>query len=193
MERNYTSRNVEPSSLENGQVSATDWEFMRRARRGEPAAFHELVDRHAGPLYGLAFRLLGNAADAEDVVQETLAGAFRGLRSFGERSSVKTWLTQILVRQVAKHRRSQPRFKAATLDGTQADRSAASAQGRADLRMDLSAAILALSPEHRQVIVLRELQGTSYDEMAEILGVPRGTVESRLFRARRQLQEFLRD
>jgi RNA polymerase sigma-70 factor (ECF subfamily) len=144
-------------------------------------------------LYGLALRLLGNAADTEDVLQETFAGAFRGLRGFREQSSVKTWLTQILFRQASKLYRSEQRRRRITFDAQSAGRTPPAPQGRADARMDLAEAILALRPEHREVIVLRELQALSYDEIAAILGVPRGTVESRLFRARRELQELLKD
>ena len=87
-----------------GEIShlhATDSELVRRARHGDEAAFHELVDRYAGVLFGLAFSLVGHAADAEDVVQETFSGAFRGLRAFRGFSSVKTWLIRILISWIA--------------------------------------------------------------------------------------------
>jgi RNA polymerase sigma-70 factor (ECF subfamily) len=136
-------------------------------------------------------RLLGSEADAEDVMQETLSGAFFGLKSFAGRASVKTWLTQILMRQVANYcrRRRRGRLRLVQLPRPQTQ----PAQSRADFRMDLQAAILQLSLEHREVIVLRELGGMSYQEIAQVLDVPAGTVESRLFRARRQLQELLKE
>ncbi len=180
-------------------LHANDLELVRRARRGSDAAFHELVDRHAGRLFGLAFSLIGNAADAEDVVQETFLGALRGLRAFKGRSSVKTWLIRILVKQAARHHRSRSTRETVSLDDiSEASASvlgkqqAAASTRRLDIRMDVLAALETLSPEHRQVIVLRELQGMSYQEMAEVLRIPRGTVESRLFRARRELKERLK-
>ena len=172
---------------------ATDRDLVQRARRGDSVAFHQLVDRHAQALYGLAVRLVGNAADADDVVQETFAGAFGGLAAFREQAAVKTWLTQILVRQAARHHRSRRLRLAEPLAHEPARPADAAAQNRADFRLDLGGALAALGPEHREVIVLRELQGLPYDEIAAILGVPRGTVESRLFRARRELQELLKD
>lgn len=179
--------------MENNQLPENDWELVKRARLGDQQAFHELVDRHAQALYGLAVSLVGNRADAEDVVQETIAGAFRGLRTFRGQASVKTWLAQILVRQAARHYRTERRHRAARLDRFDlAKPGASSGERQDDLRMDLRSAVLALSPEHREVIALRELQGMAYDEIAEALGVPRGTVESRLFRARRELQELLK-
>jgi RNA polymerase sigma-70 factor (ECF subfamily) len=145
-------------------------------------------------LYGLAVNLVGNPADAEDVVQETLAGAFRGLRAFRHESSVKTWLTRILVRQAAHHHRRQRRYWPGGVIAQPApERVAPSDQGRADLRMDVEIALAALSPEHRQVVLLRELEGMTYEQMAAVLAVPRGTIESRLFRARRHLQELLKE
>jgi len=177
-----------------GEQPPTDSELVRRARRGDEGAFHQLVDRHAQSLFGLAAALVGDAADAQDVVQETLAGAYRGLPSFRGQASVKTWLTRILVRQAAGHYRRERRNAAIGLDDQSLSMPAGqSAQERADFRMDLGDAIMALSPEHREVIVLRELRGLSYEEIADILATPRGTVESRLFRARRQLQELLKE
>ena len=178
--------------MDNGPLPPTDWELARRARAGDDSAFHALVDRHAQALYALAVRLVGNAADAEDVVQETLAGAFRGLRRFRGQSSVKTWLTQILVRQAAQHRAAR-RQRTLRLDQYESVGATASAQPQSDARMDVAEAMLALEPEFRAVIALRELQGMRYDEMAEMLSVPKGTVESRLFRARRQLRELLKE
>jgi RNA polymerase sigma-70 factor (ECF subfamily) len=152
------------------------------------------VDRHASFLFAVAVSLCGNAADAEDLVQETFSGAFRGLRAFEGRSSAKTWLTRILVRQAARHWRTGSRRRATTLPLEAASQEAgALPHAAADARMDIMTALADLSPEHRDAIVLRELQGLSYDEMADVLDVPRGTVESRLFRARAALKERLKD
>lgn len=179
-------------------MGATDLELARRARQGDDEAFHELVDRHGARLYGLAFSLLGNAADAEDVVQEALSGALQGLRGFEGRSSVKTWLSSIVVRQAAKCHRTRARHRVVSLDQLQEDAvratSALQAEGvaaRSNARLDILSVLQGLSPEHREVVVLREMEGRTYDEIAAILAVPRGTVESRLHRARRELRNRL--
>jgi RNA polymerase sigma-70 factor, ECF subfamily len=173
-----------------------DLELVRRARRGDEAAFHMLVDRYGQELYGLAWSLTGNQADAEDVVQETFAGAFRALGAFEERASVKTWLVRILVRQAARIHRSKGNRKVFSLDGfPDPDAVAVDRTPQVDgldARMDVAAMLDGLSEEHREVIVLRELEGMSYEEIAETLRVPRGTVESRLFRARQVLKERLK-
>ena len=179
-----------------GPWRSTDSRLVGSARDGDASAFHELVDRYAGFLFALALSLSGNAADAEDLVQETFSGAFRGLAAFEGRASVKTWLARILIRQSGRRLRYAHRRQAVALPlGATAEPEAggSSPQARAEARIDVTAAIGSLSAEHQQVIVLREMQGLSYDEMAEVLEIPRGTVESRLFRARRELRERLKD
>jgi RNA polymerase sigma-70 factor (ECF subfamily) len=171
---------------------AEDLALLRRAAAGDGAAFHTLCDRHMDRLYRLAFSLVGNAADAEDLLQETFGGAFRGLSRFEARSSVSTWLTRILVTQTARLRRSRHGKWAASLDADEiASPSVAGSSGAVDARIDIQAALAMLSPVHRQVLVLREFEQMSYGEIAEVLGVPQGTIESRLHRARAELRAKL--
>jgi RNA polymerase sigma-70 factor, ECF subfamily len=168
---------------------ADDIDLMRRAAAGDARSFHALVDRHAQRLFRLAVSLVGNATDAEDVLQETFIGAFKGLRSFEGRASVRTWLTRILVTQAARWHRDRRRSRT-----QQMDESITTSGGGAgsDASMDVNAAMQRLSPEHRQVLALREFEQMSYEEIAEVLGVPRGTVESRLHRARSEMREKLK-
>jgi RNA polymerase sigma-70 factor (ECF subfamily) len=181
-------------------LQTSDLELVRTAAGGDSSAFHALVDRHAKDLFRLALSLSRCRSDAEDIVQETLTGAFQGLKGFGGRSSVKTWLTRILIRRAAKHWHRSKRLRLAVpLDMAQHDEGGAngrltSASGTAgvDHKIDLAAVLQHLSPPHREVIVLRELQGMTYEEIAQSLGIPRGTVESRLHRARLDLQQRLK-
>ena len=171
-------------------------DLLRRVVQGDVQAFSGLVQRHADSLFGLGYSLTGNAADAEDVVQETFLASFRGLRRFEARSSVKTWLYRILVRQVARHHRARYRRPAATLDlAIAAGREPVQPEATEaqDMRLDLTDVLKKLTAEHRHVVVLRELQGLSYAKIAEILDLPRGTVESRLHRARESLRQQLKD
>jgi RNA polymerase sigma-70 factor (ECF subfamily) len=182
-------------------VQETDEQLAKKAAWGDHAAFRALTDRHAAYLLRVAISLVGGEADAEDVVQHTLVGAYKGLAGFRGGSSVKTWLTGIAVRQAARWRRTRSRDKTLSISAGQGDDGetgggpgpvTASATAAVDSRIDAEAVLAKLSPEHRQVIVLRELEGLSYQEIAETLGVPRGTVESRLHRARTELKEALR-
>ena len=177
-----------------------DSELVQRAQEGDDKALHDLVDRYTDGLFRLAFSLVGNAPDAEDVVQETFLGAFRRLEGFEGRSSVKTWLTRILLRQAARHHRRRSVRRTVPLDvggresepGLDTAGTGPTTAEDVTMRMDVQEALGALSPDHREVVVLREMQGMSYAEIAEVLGVPAGTVESRLFRARRNLKELLK-
>ena len=172
----------------------TDAALVDRAQEGDTAAFHTLVDRHAPSLYRLAYTLVGNAVDAEDVLQETFAGAFRALVHFEKRAAVRTWLGQILVRQAAELRRRRAvRRTVSTSDAAVAAPLAVPGHAEeVDTREDLMGALEQLSLEHRTVIIMRELEGLPYEEIAATLAVPRGTVESRLHRARQELRSLLK-
>ncbi|HVT89085.1 MAG TPA: RNA polymerase sigma factor [Tepidisphaeraceae bacterium] len=167
----------------------SDLDLLRAAKGGNDAAFHTLVDRHAKALFRIALSLCGNRTDAEDIVQETFLGAYRGMKNFAERSSVKTWLMQILTRQSHKawHKSKNQRDSLPINEQTADDRSAS----RVEDRMDVMQMLQSLPQPHREVIVLRHLQGLSYDEMARVLNLPQGTVESRLTRARAELRSRL--
>jgi len=163
-------------------------------------AFPLDLERWAPDLFRLAFSLTGNVDDAEDLLQDTYLAALERWRQFEGRSSVKTWLAGILVRQAARRRRYAAVRKTLSLDGVAgALRSAfghrqptGRLSGR-EMRMDIETILGALSAEHRTVLALREVQGMSYNEIADALGVPVGTVESRLYRARRTLKERFGD
>jgi RNA polymerase sigma-70 factor (ECF subfamily) len=171
-----------------------DGELVRRLNQGDESAYRELLERHGRYLFGIAHSLSGNSEDAQDLVQETFVGALSS--NFRGEAAVRTWLVQILVRRAAMLRRNKARgggtsdISAATADPRMAS---PSATGGADARIDLDTMLRGLSPEHRDVIVLRELQGMSYEEMATALGVPLGTIESRLYRARAELRKRFKD
>ena len=168
-----------------------DTELLEQIGRGDQAAFRTLLDRHARYLFGVAHAMTGNATDAEDVVQEALVGALNSSGRFRGESSVRTWLVRILVNQVRMWRRTR---KSRGLDEqVQVSPSVAStkppSERGVDAKLDLTQMLGQLSQEHRQIIILRELEGMSYDEMARALEIPRGTVESRLHRAREELRK----
>jgi RNA polymerase sigma-70 factor (ECF subfamily) len=148
-------------------------------------------------MYRLAYMLLGSNADAEDVLQETWTGVYKALKRFEGRSTVRTWLTRILTTQVALWRRKKRGGVISLEEAPQAEsdglpREERSASRQSDWQNDLEIALNRLSLDHREVVVLREIEGLSYDEIAEALRVPRGTVESRLHRARSELRKHLK-
>lgn len=169
-----------------------DDELAAQAAAGNLDAFGSLFTRYARDVYRLALSLGHRRVDAEDLMQDTFLAALEGVGRFEGRSSVRTWLGAILVRQASRKRRylrlrvTEELDQAAALPG---ERSGDGAQQR----LDAQAMLESLTPEHRTVLVLRELQGMSYDEIAEALGIPRGTVESRIFRARNLLRERFKE
>lgn len=179
-------------------LQETDLELLKKAGDGDSRAFHALMDRHAAELFRLAVRLAATRSDAEDIVQETFLGAFRGLRKFDGRASVKTWLKRILVRQAARvWHKSRPARKTVGLEAIDtesrppASARVASASSMVDRKIDVGAVLRTLAPEHREVLVLREYEQLSYSEIAQTLGIPQGTVESRIHRARAELKTKL--
>lgn len=160
-------------------------QIIRRAKHGDLRAFHELIEAHGQYAYRVAYGLLGSAADAEDAVQETFLAAFKSIGRFESRSSFRTWLIGILSRQASLVRRKRPRMRVVRDDDEERTSRESTAS---DAQMDIAEMLQQLPDEQRQVLVLRELQHLSYDEIATALGIPKGTVESRLYRARAQLK-----
>jgi RNA polymerase sigma-70 factor (ECF subfamily) len=170
--------------------------LAQRAARGDRAALHAVVDQHAKDLFRIARGLCPTAADAEDAVQETLVAAFRWIGTYDGRASLLTWMSRILLREARRiggrnRRRPVVSLDEAT-DSPRPDANLAAASDGADCRLDLAAALPELAMEFREVIVLRELQGMSYADIAATLRIPQGTVESRLHRARNELRQRLR-
>jgi RNA polymerase sigma-70 factor (ECF subfamily) len=180
-------------------LEATDLELLRSAAGGDERAFHTLIDRHAGVMFRAALSLTRNRSDAEDLMQETFVGAYRGLKNFAGRSSVKTWLMQILTRQAAKawHRNRHQRSALSLYESDSpthrddASLKTRSADAAVESKLDVMAVLEQLTEAHREILVLREVRQLSYDEIAEVLDVPRGTVESRLSRARTEFRQKL--
>jgi RNA polymerase sigma-70 factor (ECF subfamily) len=178
-------------------------ELARAAAEGDAQAFHALIDRHIADMFRLALSLSRRRADAEDICQETMIGAFKGVRRFDGRSSFKTWLTRILLRQAAKNWKKNQKKAAVSLDAPANQNDGGQSRNRLiepaaaakdlDAAMDILDVISRLGPDHQQVVILREMQGLSYEEIAQALDIPCGTVESRLYRARAELRKMLKD
>ncbi len=188
-------QNPAPTVPNGARLVPDDFELLKEIGRGDNAAFRVLIERHGRYLYGIAHALSGDPADAEDLIQETFAAVLKS-RFRGE-ASVRTWLVQILVRRAGMLRRWRSRHPVYRMDAELADGDAVGATNaneavQTDARLDLSTMLERLSPEHRAVIVLRELEGLSYEQIATVLRIPRGTVESSLHRAREQLRGLFR-
>lgn len=176
-----------------------DWQLARRHRWGEAEAFDEVYQRYASMVFGLAYRLSGNAEKAEDLSQEVFIRIFKHLARFDGRSSLKTWIYRVTVNHCRSKlgRKVWPTRTLAEEDderGVQLvdpgrdpeDRTLAGDAGR-----QVMAALRHVKPVFREAVILRDLEGLAYDEIAEVLGVRIGTVRSRIARGRDRLRKVL--
>jgi RNA polymerase sigma-70 factor (ECF subfamily) len=179
--------------------SERDRELILRAQRGDQPAFRELVERHQRRAFAIAVGLVRDEQDALEIVQEAFLRVHRGLDGFNGAASFFTWLYRIvknlsidLMRRPAWQREISEEVVGEQVDTLFLARVDAAnpldVLGRRELSARLIAAFDALPPYHRSVIVMREVEGKSYEEMAEAAGVSKGTIMSRLFHARRKLQ-----
>ena len=178
-----------------------DRRLIREAVAGDTSSFGELVRRYQDRLYNIAFRVVGNPEDAADVVQDAFVSAFQSLASFKGDSEFFTWLYRIAFNTaISQKRKKRPTISMdAVREGESSydpadgatDVSPDAAMVRAEDETVLAAAIAKLSDEHRAVLVLKDIDGSKYEEIAVALGIPIGTVRSRLHRARLELRQLI--
>lgn len=166
-----------------------DRELLERFLDGDETAFEALVVRHEARLRRLAHGVLRDASLAEDVAQDAFLTAHRRAKSFRGEGSVRSWLCRIALNRARDELRRQKRRPENELPD-ELD-SGVEPQRAADARWDLSRALSKLRPEHRLALVLREVEGMGYREIAEALGWPLGTVQTRVHRARLELRDAL--
>ena len=179
----------------------TELELVRAAQRGDDSAFEELVRLYEKRIYHLSLRLCGSSDDAFEIAQEAFLSAWRGLKFFRGDSSFSTWLYRLASNAAIdflRRKKRQSGTDTVSLDDEETyieppdpRPSPQQRAERAELRRLLAAGLETLTPEHRQVLLLRELQGLSYEEIAEALELDLGTVKSRIARAREKLRKYL--
>lgn len=190
-------------------ASALPWaqdeaELVTELQSGSEAAFDWLVTHYHGPVYNLILGMLGDVSDAADATQEVFLKAFRGIQGFRQGSSLKTWLYRIAIREALNQKRW---FKRHKRNETSIDAEPQEGQAPIEVR-DLAAtpfeqletreiqnavqgALQQVPEVFRSAVILRDLEGMSYEEVAEILECNTGTVKSRILRGRRALKEIL--
>ena len=191
----------------NGSNAKADTELVAQVQRGNRSAFRALYDRYSQRVYGIAYGVVRNSEDAMDITQQAFIKVHRHLDQFQGSSSFYTWLYRIVLNLSIDHVR-KGRGAAVDFDDALDHQSAsmmsggnfasmpirdpASEIGRKELLEHLDKALDGLSAKHRQVILLREIEGLSYKEIADVLDISVGTVMSRLHHARQNLQVSLR-
>jgi RNA polymerase sigma-70 factor (ECF subfamily) len=195
-----------PAEDSSQHESAVDLVLVQRAQQGEEKAYDELVKRYQERVYSTIYHMTANHEDAADLAQETFIKGFQALKSFKGDSSFYTWVYRIAVNKTInflKQRKTKLHLSLNDLDlntendpdmvALVSDRTPRREAGLSELQEKLNAAMLKLSPAHRLVVALHDVQGLAHEEIANIMDCNIGTVRSRLFYARQQLQAYLSD
>ncbi len=183
----------------------TEQELVALAKQGDQDAFAQLVESNQNKIYSLALRMTGNPEDGADLAQEAFLKAWRSLPTFQEESSFSTWLYRLTSNLCIDFLRKEKRRKAAvttvSLDDDEDESPPVEVPDqrftpeteveRRELRAAMSRALKVMSEEHRQILILREVEGLSYTEIAGLLDLEEGTVKSRIARARISLRNIL--
>jgi RNA polymerase sigma-70 factor (ECF subfamily) len=187
-------------TLEPASQAQRERDLVERHRRGEPEAFDEYYTAHAGLIYNVTLRQCGDSELARDLSQEVLLKAFRGLARFRGSSSLKTWTYRICINHCRSRlgRRRPAMLSLQAEDGYEQDVADSQRGPEESLLADeasrrLTAALPSVDAAFREAIVLRDLEDLSYQEIADVLGVPIGTVRSRIARGREQLRRVLQE
>ncbi len=202
------NHSAEDNAAENGPSDIEDAELVARCQNGDTSAFNILVTRYRGKVYAMIMNMVHNDADAWDLAQDAFVKAWKSLPKFESRSSFYTWLFRITHNVTydwlrKKRIRGDSEFDDTIATSGSAEPGAPTAPkeqptpdgeiARYELRMRIENAIGNLSDDHRAVILLKEVDGLKYEEIAAAVNCTLGTVMSRLFYARKKLQDLLRD
>ncbi|HEX3030181.1 MAG TPA: sigma-70 family RNA polymerase sigma factor [Clostridia bacterium] len=186
-------------------MSENEKALLKKAKDGDVEAFESLVERYQKKVYNIALRITGNSEDAAEIAQEALIRVFRSLKNFKEESSFSTWIfritTNLCLDEIRKRKNKQVVYINDEIkldDGEvkiQIEDKSPGPEEKAqtnEVRRIVNDAIQSLSEEHRTIIVLRDIEGFSYEEIARIVKCPEGTVKSRINRARQSLKDILK-
>jgi RNA polymerase sigma-70 factor (ECF subfamily) len=201
---NAAAGSNEPSESASQNSKAEEIELVRRARLGDMSAYDTLVKRYQERIYATLYHMTSNHEDANDLAQEAFIKAYQALGSFKGGSSFYTWVYRIAVNKTInflKQRKNRVQISLNDLDfnaehdpdlvALVSDKTPRRDLGLAELQEKLNAAMQKLSEHHRLVVTLHDVQGLSHEEIAAIMDCNIGTVRSRLFYARQQLQAYL--
>ena len=179
---------------------------MRRAQKGDLASYDELIRRYQERIYATIYHMTANHEDANDLAQETFIKAFQALKSFKGGASFYTWVYRIAVNKTINFLKQRNRRTQMSLNDVDfnvendpdlvaliSDNTPRRDAALGELQEKLNAAMLKLSDTHRLAVILHDVQGLPHEEIARIMGCNIGTVRSRLFYARQQLQAYLSD
>ena len=206
--RTHAELNEVASAAGIGVRPTAEDQFLERLRRGDTAAFEQLVAERSGDIYSLLFRLTSDAEEARDLTQETFLRAFQGIQRFRGEADLKTWIYRIAINQARNRWRwwkRRRRDATVSLDAPIGDREQTIGSGLRNVdaidpeqetlarerELQLREALQSLRSSYREAVILRDVEGFSYEEIAETLQINIGTVKSRLSRGRLELRHML--
>ncbi|RXZ00040.1 RNA polymerase sigma factor [Fictibacillus sp. S7] len=168
-------------------------QLIVKAKKGDQDSFSELIQRYKGKVFRHAFAMVHDQMEAEDITQEAFVKAYFSMDQLKEEYAFSSWLTRIVTNLCYDRIKKREKLPQLQIDPEQTELMADthSEVENLQLRINLQLAMQKLTPEHRTVIVLRDIQGFSYQEIAEILEIPEGTVKSRINIARKELRKEL--
>ncbi|MCA9079207.1 MAG: sigma-70 family RNA polymerase sigma factor [Planctomycetaceae bacterium] len=182
-------------------MNIDDGRLIERTLAGETNAFGELVRKYQDRLFGTLSQLLGSPHDARDVAQDAFLAAYEKLATFRREASFYSWLFRIAYNAAATHRRKNRRNRHASIEARrdisgaepldQRDETPSTHMEIAEDQKLVQQALDQLAPDFREILILKELEDMKYEEISDLLGIPLGTVRSRIYRARMDLKEIL--
>lgn len=193
---------------ENNQTTDEDYNLVSLCKKGNVDAFEILVRKHQKRMLNIAYRMIGNYEDACEITQDAFVSAYKGIKDFKEKSRFSTWLYTIVL-NLSRNRLNQLKIQSyreefsfndpVITDDSQINKEPASGETtilerleRRDVQQKVQGCINSLDSEFREVLILRDIHGFSYDEISNMLKIPEGTVKSRIFRARDVLRDCLK-
>jgi len=187
---------IPPAGAASSTAREAELALVARCRRGELGAFEELYRAHSGRIFALALRMLGNPADAEDLLQEIFLSAHRKLESFRGESALGTWLYRLATNQILDYVRSRAARTGQLTDGLEDASTLADGLGhrlgdRTIVRVDLERALAQLPEGCRAAFLLHDVEGLEHREVADVLGIAEGTSKSQVHKARLRLRALL--
>ncbi|MDZ8118285.1 RNA polymerase sigma factor [Pontiella agarivorans] len=198
------AKDISAEEIPAAEEGPSDVELVLKAQHGDVHAFDQLVERYHAKIYGLTYNMTSNREDAEDLTQEVFVKAYEALPRFKGKSSFYTWVYRIAVNKTINYRKKRNRKRALSLDSFEQEIKLddayheMTAKGSplrnislSELQKKLNEALQNLSEKHRTVVVMHDMQGIPHEEIAKVVGASVGTVRSRLFYARRQMQTEL--
>jgi len=198
------------NSIEDQNRPARDVDFaiVSRCQKGDTGAFGVLVEKYQKKMLNIAYRMIGDYQESCEITQEAFLSAYRAIKKFRGEASFATWITGIVLNQARtrlKQIRTRSQYEGRSLDDPveteegsilqeppSGDISLVEQMERKDIQTAVQECIHSLDPEYREVLVLRDIQEFSYEEIRDILKIPEGTVKSRLFRAREIFKDRLK-